>query len=82
MDLGLEEKKMSTKQVADTYHSSVSTQNESIQLGQKYDYFMQIEQIYQRIQKEIEDKKFEFNSAIESWFGLANNNSDLIFREV
>jgi hypothetical protein len=43
---------------------------------------MQIDQIYGKIQKEIEEKRYDFNLSVENWFALANNNSELILRDV
>ena len=43
---------------------------------------MQIDMIYYSILKEIEEKKYDLNQQIDSWFKLINNNTEFITRDV
>lgn len=76
-----EERKISSNKYIKNI-SSVSTHNDSIHLAQKFEFFMQIDMIYYSILKEIEEKKYDLNQQIDSWFKLINNNTEFITRDV
>lgn len=76
-----DKKSFSPKNVVANDHNSFSTQHDSIQLTPKFEFLVQVDQIYSKILKEIEDKSFEYNSTIENWFNIANN-SEIMFHDV
>jgi hypothetical protein len=76
-----EKKSFSPKNNPANDHNSFSTQHDSIQLTPKYEFLVQVDQIYSKIHKEIEEKTYDYNSAIENWFNIANN-SELMFHDV
>ena len=78
----IEEKKIFSNKNLNSYNSSISTQNESVKLSQKFEYLMQIDMFYSNFFKQIEAKKYDFDQLIENWFNLTNNNNDIIYQEV
>ena len=77
-----EEKLIFSNKNARSYTSSISTQNESVKLSQKFEYFMQIDMFYSNFFKQIEAKKYDFDHLIENWFNITTNNNDIIYPEV